>query len=223
MTKITSFYTSSVGRKLLMGLTGFFLCSFLVIHLYINLFLLKQDLGSEFDLYADFMATYPLIRPLEIVLFAGFLLHAFVGTWLWITNRVARPARYRVNRAGENSTLSSRWGFWTGAFVLAFLVIHVNTFFVRSRFFADGETMYARVREAFGNPWYVGFYLVALVFLAFHLKHGFQSAFQTFGLGKGKYEKLIDAFAVLFWLLIPILFAVLPLYFLWAHSPGHTP
>jgi len=223
MTKIASFYSSSVGRKLLMGLTGFFLCSFLVLHLYINLFLLKQDQGSEFDLYAEFMATYPLIRPLEILLFAGFLLHAFVGTWLWITNRMARPERYSVNRASENSTLASRSAFVTGAFVFAFLVVHVNTFFVRSRFFADGQTMSARVREAFQSPWYVAFYLVALVFLAYHLKHGFQSAFQTFGWRKGKYERWIDVLAVLFWLLIPVLFAVLPVYFLWAQSQGHRP
>ena len=217
MNKIASFTTSSVGRKLLMGLTGFFLCSFLIVHLYLNLFLLKQDHGSTFDLYADFMATYPLIRPLEIVLFAGFLLHAFVGGWLWISNRLARPVRYAVNRPAENSTLSSRTAFWTGTFVLIFLVIHVNTFFVSSRFFPDGLSMHERVYEAFQSPLYVTFYLVALAFLAYHLKHGVQSAFQTFGLRHRKYETLIAAIAVLFWLIIPIAFAVLPLYFLLAH------
>ena len=217
MNKIASFTTSSVGRKLLMGLTGFFLCSFLLVHLYLNLFLLKQDRGSTFDSYADFMATYPLIRPLEIILFAGFLLHAFVAVWLWIANRLARPVRYAVNRPSENSTLSSRTAFWTGTFVLIFLVIHVNTFFVSSRFFPSGISMYERVCEAFQSPLYVSFYLVALALLAYHLKHGVQSAFQTFGLKRKKYETLITATALVFWLMLPIAFAVLPLYFLLAH------
>jgi len=217
MNKIASFYTSSVGRKLLMGLSGFFLLSFLVVHLYINLFLLKQDRGATFDAYAEFMATYPLIRPLEIILFAGFLLHAIVGGWLWLTNRMARPVHYAVNRASENSTLASRTAFWTGSFVFLFLVIHVNTFFVRSRFFPDGTTMYERVEDAFRSPLYVCFYLVALVFLGYHLKHGVQSAFQTLGLNDARYAWAVTAIGVVFWLLFPIAFAVLPLYFLLAH------
>jgi len=201
----------------MMGLSGLFLCSFLVVHLFINLFLFKQDGGATFDVYGEFMATYPLIRPLEWILFGGFLLHAFVGIWLWITNRQARPERYAVNRASENSTLASRIGFITGAFVLVFLVVHINTFFVKSRFFPDGRTMYEIVVQAFQSPVYVGFYVVALVFLAYHLRHGFQSAFQTLGIRFEKYQPLIDAVGVVFWLLIPLAFAALPLYFLCVH------
>jgi succinate dehydrogenase / fumarate reductase cytochrome b subunit len=217
MGKITSFYTSSVGRKLLVGLTGLFLCSFLVVHLYVNLFLFKQDSGQTYGVYSEFLATYPLIRPLEWILFAGFLLHAFIGGWLWITNRSARPRRYKVNRASDNSTLSSRVAFWTGSFVLVFLVIHINTFFITSRFRDTGETLYKIVVEAFKNPVYDAFYVIAMGFLAYHLKHGFQSAFQTFGLRNKKYRLLIDIVAVIFWLLIPIGFAFMPLYFLWVH------
>jgi succinate dehydrogenase / fumarate reductase cytochrome b subunit len=220
MNRITNFYTSSVGRKLLMGLTGLFLCSFLVIHLYINLFLFKGDGGNSFDVYAEFLATYPLLRPLEIILFAGFLLHAVIGTWLWIVNRRVRPRNYAVNTASDTSALSSRIAFITGAIVAVFLVVHIKTFFVTSRFFPTGKTMYEIVAEAFRNPWYVAFYLIALVFLGYHLKHGVQSAFQTFGLRTGKYQGLIDLIAVIFWLIIPLGFAVIPLYFLWAHLTG---
>ena len=145
MGKLSNFLTSSVGRKLMMGLSGLFLCSFLVVHLFINLFLFKQDGGATFDVYGEFMATYPLIRPLEWILFGGFLLHAFVGIWLWVTNRQARPQRYAVNKASENSTLASRIGFITGAFVLVFLVVHINTFFVRSRFFSNGKTPASKI------------------------------------------------------------------------------
>jgi succinate dehydrogenase / fumarate reductase cytochrome b subunit len=200
-----------------MGLTGFFLCSFLVVHLYINLFLFKQDAGGTFDAYSEFMATYPLIRPLEVVLFLGFILHAVVGVWLWITNRMARPRRYEVNRASESSTLASRTAFVTGSIVLLFLVIHINTFFVQSRFFPTGKTMYQIVEEEFKSPLYDAFYVVAIAFLAYHLKHGFQSAFQTFGIRHEKYQRLIDIAAILFWLVIPLGFIAMPLYFLCTH------
>jgi succinate dehydrogenase / fumarate reductase, cytochrome b subunit len=217
MNKTTAFLTSSVGRKLLMALSGLFLCSFLVVHLYINLFLLAGDKGAAFDTYAEFMATYPLLRPVEIVLFLGFLLHAFIGIWLWLSNRRARPVRYQVLRASDNSALSSRIMWITGTVVALFLVIHINGFFVQSRFFPNGQTMYEIVAGAFKNPWLDVFYLLALGFLGYHLKHGFQSTFQTFGIRNAKYQTLIDIIAIIFWLIIPITFAVMPFYFLWAH------
>lgn len=217
MNQTMAFLTSSVGRKLLMGLSGLFLCSFLAVHLYLNLFLFKTDGGATFDAYSEFMATYPLIRPLEIVLFLGFLLHAFIGIWLWLYNRRARPVRYEVLRASDSSALSSRIMWVTGLVVTVFLVLHINTFFVQSRFFPQGRTMYEIVAEAFKNPWLDVFYLVALGFLGYHLKHGFQSAFQTFGLRHKKYQRLIDVVGIIFWLIIPIAFAAMPLYFLWAH------
>jgi succinate dehydrogenase / fumarate reductase cytochrome b subunit len=217
MNKTTAFLTSSVGRKLLMALTGFFLFSFLIVHLYINLFLFMKDGGATFDQYAEFMATYPLLRPLEIVLFAGFLLHGAVGAWLWITNRGVREPRYRVNKPGETSAVSSRIAFWTGVAVTAFLVIHVNAFFVQSRFFPDGRTMYAYVAEAFRSPLIVGIYVFAMIPLGYHLRHGFQSAFQTLGIRVGRYQRWIDLVGILFWLVIPVCFAAMPLYFFWAH------
>jgi succinate dehydrogenase / fumarate reductase, cytochrome b subunit len=217
MNKTATLLASSVGRKIVMSLTGFFLFSFLIVHLYINLFLFKQDTGATFDVYAEFMATYPLLRPVEIVLFAGFLLHAFVGGWLWLTNRSVRPVAYKVNRASDSSTLASRIAFWTGTVVAIFLVVHVNTFFVQSRFFPDGRPMYKLVAEAFKSPLYDLFYIVALGFLAYHLKHGFQSAFQTLGVREQRYQRLIDIIGIFFWLVLPICFAAMPLYFLLAH------
>ena len=217
MDRITRLYTSSVGRKLIVGGTGFFLCTFLVVHLYVNLFLFKRDGGETFELYADFLATYPLVRPIEWLLFGGLLIHAFVGAWLWVKNKQTRPKNYAENKASENSTFTSRFAFVTGSVVFIFLVIHINTFFVKSRFFNNGMTMYDRVIEAFSHPWYDIFYIVSIVFLGYHLKHGFQSAFQTFGIRHEKYQRLIDAIAVVFWLLIPLGFASIPLYFLWAH------
>jgi succinate dehydrogenase / fumarate reductase cytochrome b subunit len=217
MKKILAFFSTSVGRKLLMGLSGLFLCSFLVVHLYINLFVLKSDTGQTFDVYAEFMSTYPLMRPLEIVLFAGFLLHMILGIWLWYVNRKVRPRGYAVNRASDTSALSSRIMWVTGGFVLVFLVLHVNAFFVRSRFFPHDQTMYEIIRDAFQSPATVVFYLVALVFLAYHLRHGWQSSFQTFGLLNGTYKGLIEAIGVVFWLLIPAGFAMIPIVVFLSH------
>ncbi len=224
MLKTATFVNSTVGRKVIVALSGLFLCSFLVIHLYINLFALKADrseIHGEFNTYAHFMATYPLLRPLEWVLFGGFLLHAILGIVLAIKNRQARPVRYEANSPNENSSWISRLSWFTGLFVGVFLVIHINTFFVQSRSFfgnppMDERPMIELIKDAFSSPGYVAFYMIALVFLALHLKHGIQSAFQTLGLRVGKYQRLIETVGVIFWLLIPIGFALVPLYFLFA-------
>ena len=108
MSKITTFYTSSVGRKLLVGLSGFFLCGIPGVPPLHQLFLLKQDAGQTFNVYSEFLSTYPLLRPLEIVLFLLFLVHAFLALWLWFVNRRVRPREYAVMRASDNSKLESR-------------------------------------------------------------------------------------------------------------------
>lgn len=218
MGKTTTFLASSVGRKMTVALSGLFLCSFLIVHLGINLFALKakSDGGAEFNTYAHFMATHPVIKPLEWILFAGFLLHAILGLFLAVKNRQARPERYEVNKAGENSTWTSRFAWFTGLFVGVFLVVHIKTFFWESRFIRD-QPMINFIVEAFSSPAYVAFYMVALVFLAYHLKHGFQSALQTFGVRAGRYRSMIEWLGVFFWLIIPIGFAIIPLYFLFAY------
>ncbi len=213
MRRTTSFLRSSVGKKLVMALSGLFLASFLVIHLYINLFLFVRDDGREYDAYAEFMATYPLLRPLEIVLFAGFLLHGAVGIWLWVMNRRARPVKYALYKAGATSELPSRIMWVTGLIVAVFLIFHIQEFFIVSRFLSPGRSMYDIVAEAFTNPWTVALYLVALALLGYHLYHGFQSAFQTFGVRHKHYRRVIDWVAALFWLVIPLGFAAMPLYF----------
>jgi succinate dehydrogenase / fumarate reductase cytochrome b subunit len=99
--------------------------------------------------------------------------------------------------------------------VFIFLVVHLRTFWVTTRFQHDlYPSMYETVRTAFADPLYTLFYVVAMGVLAFHLRHGFQSAFQTFGLKTKKYGGIIEAAGVLFWLLIPVGFATVPVFFL---------
>lgn len=206
-------YSSSVGQKLLVGLTGLFLCTFLIVHLSGNTLLFRNDGGAAFNQYSHFMATNLGIRILEVGLTLGFLLHIFFSLRVWWHNRSSRPEEYRRNKPSENSTLVSRTTIVTGSAVFIFLVVHLKSFFVPSRLTGDPRPMYDLVAEAFRSPLYDGFYLVALALLGFHLRHGFQSAFQTFGLRPGL-RPIVDAIAILFWLIIPIGYATMPVYFL---------
>jgi succinate dehydrogenase / fumarate reductase cytochrome b subunit len=212
---LTDVYASSIGKKLTVGLTGALLCAFLVVHLVGNLLLFKGDGGASFDAYAEFLPSLTIIRVIEWGLFGIFLLHAVTGLLFWTRNRSARPEGYAVNRKNENSDPFSRMMFLTGSIVFIFLVIHLKTFWVPARFGETGQfSMYSIVTGAFSSPVYVGFYVVAMVLLAFHLRHGFQSAMQTFGLRNRKYTGLIDLAGMIFWLAIPVSFATIPIYFL---------
>lgn len=215
MGMLSTLYHSSVGKKFLMGLTGFFLCSFLIVHLTGNFLLFKNDGGAAFDAYGQFMSTNFVIRTMEIVLFAGFIGHLATGTLVWLKNRGARPQKYVANAASENSTWVSRTMFLTGSVVFIFLVVHLRSFWVPARFFhAENPSMYTLVRIAFKDPTYCAFYILAMVLLALHLRHGFQSAFQTFGVKNQKYAPAIHFVSMIFWLLVPIGFISMPVYFL---------
>jgi succinate dehydrogenase / fumarate reductase cytochrome b subunit len=211
MNAFFTFINSSVGKKLLMSLTGIFLSVFLIVHLAGNLLVLKSDGGEMFNAYAHFMGGNPLIRTLEIGLFLFILLHIVNGIRIWLQNRKARGKQYDVYKLEENTTLQSRMMAVSASLVLLFLVVHLRKFWVPARF--EGEqNMAGLVLTTFRDPFYVVFYVVALAILAYHLRHGFQSAFQTLGWKTKRYSGIIEFVAVLFWLVIPIGFAVIPLY-----------
>ena len=215
MGTLSKMYQSSIGKKLAMGLTGLFLCIYLVVHLAGNLLLLKQDGGAAFDRYAELLPSFLIIQIIEYVLYAVFLGHIITGTVLWVKNKKARPEKYAVNKPQENSSFFSRTMFLSGSIVFIFLVVHMRTFWVASRFQHDKyPSMYTIAKTAFSSPIYSLFYVVAITLLAFHLRHGFQSAFQTFGIKHQKYTPLIEFVGMIFWLLIPAGFAYIPLYFL---------
>jgi succinate dehydrogenase / fumarate reductase cytochrome b subunit len=216
MNGTTSALTSSIGKKLIMGATGLFLCIFLVVHLSGNLLLFKNDDGAAFNQYSEFMSTNGLIRVMEIILFLGFAFHILDGLVLTLRNRSARPTRYIANSPSANSNWMSRNMGITGSIVFVFLAVHLNTFFVQQRLLETQESMYRAVVAAFQtgwNGWYWAFYLVAMILLGFHLNHGFQSAFQSLGLSHQRYTPLIEALGLLFSIIIPTGFAIIPIYF----------
>jgi succinate dehydrogenase / fumarate reductase cytochrome b subunit len=215
MNKFTALYRSSVGKKVIMSLSGLFLCTFLIVHAAVNLFLFK---GPEaYNTASHFMSSNIVIRLIEVVLFVGLVAHMVSGVVVWIQNRMTRPVGYQMYRLKDNTKLSSRTPMLTtsASLVAFFLVSHLLTFWIPTRFGADLKLPYDMVADAFSQQSMAVFYMIAVAFLGFHLKHGFQSGFQTLGLTNKQYQWLIDSVAVIFWLIIPLAFASMPAYFLW--------
>jgi succinate dehydrogenase / fumarate reductase, cytochrome b subunit len=218
MSKKSGFLSSSIGKKIIMGLTGLFLISFLVIHCFLNSLIFFNDGGLIFNEGAHFMATNWLIRAMEIVLFLGLILHIVQSLILTLENRKARPVGYNRFNGAANSTWYSRSMGLLGTLILIFLIVHLANFWVKSRFTgiqgedANGrEDLYGIMVEVFKYPWIVVLYCISMVSLAFHLLHGFQSAFQTLGLNHKRYTPYIKKFGVAFSIGIPLIFAAMPL------------
>lgn len=245
-------FTSSIGRKIVMALTGLFLCLFLVVHLIGNLQLIKDDGGYAFNKYALFMTTNPLIKTISYGLYAMILLHAIKGLYLAFSNYNARKNKYGVSAGNANSKWSSRNMAILGSIILVFIGIHMGDFWRKYKFgetiewkeynedytsgkitvkafnasadqmmyHKDGENfhtfvgkdLYGAVWLGFSEWWISLFYIVSMAVLAFHLLHGFQSAFQTLGVNHPRYTPLIKGIGVLFSVAVPLLFALIPLY-----------
>lgn len=219
MSWISKTFSSSIGRKIVMSLTGLFLCSFLVVHLVGNLQLFKGDEGLAFNAYSEFMSHNPVIRTLEIGLVLGFGFHIYEGLLLAYKNRAARSSRYVSFRIEQNSPWHSRSMALLGTIVLFFLVVHLYNFFGTLRFGENpvdvngNENAYALVVSAFSNPFYVALYVVGQLALLYHLLHGFASAFQTLGLTHRKYTPAIRFVGYAFSVLVSAGFAAMPIYF----------
>lgn len=225
MSWLTNFFTSSLGRKVIMSLTGIFLITFLVVHLIGNLQLLLHDGGDQFNIYAAFMTTNPLIKTTSYLLYFGILLHAVQGWLIWSKNRAARGSqRYAVHvtRATNTNASAAKNMGWLGTIIAVFLVLHLYQFWLQMKLGTldpvtiDGETvknLYIPVAAAFSNIGYVIFYVVCMIVIAFHLYHGFQSAFQTLGLNHRRWSPLIKLVGTIYSILIPLGFAIIPIYF----------
>lgn len=198
---------SSVTKKFIMALAGLFLLMFLPIHLVINLMLLKSD-PEPFNKAAHFMATFPVIKVIEIVLILAILVHIANGIYLQIQNWLARPVGYAGGNKSETSFFS-RFMIWTGAAVLTFLVFHFfNFYFIRLGFVeGDPENFYAVVHNLFKIPAYNYIYLVCFALLGLHLYHAFSSAFQTLGLNHRFWTPVVKVAALIYAIVLPLGFA----------------
>lgn len=218
MSKKSGFLYSSIGKKVVMGLTGLFLIAFLLVHCFINSLIFFNDGGLTFNIGADFMAHNWLIRAGELVLFAGLIIHVFQALVLTLENKKARPVGYAQINGSANSSWYSRSMGLLGTLLLIFLIIHLAHFWVKSRFTglpgedANGnENLYAVMQTTFTQLWVVVLYCLSMISLAYHLMHGFQSAFQTLGLNHKKYTPLIKKTGLAFSIIIPVIFALMPI------------
>ncbi len=253
MSKSKPVFSSSIGKKLIMSLTGIFLCLFLVVHLVGNLQLFKDDAGLAFNKYAYFMTHFTPIKVVSYLLYASVIVHVIYAITLSMKNKAARPIGYAKYDGQANSKWNSRNMGILGTVILVFLATHMSNFWWKfhndevpyieyrtdlatgqttarelqaSEFHDYQETvennvqilkardLYKQVDFAFKNVALVALYVIAMAALAFHLIHGFQSAFQTLGFNHRRYIGIIRVIGVwVFGVLIPIGFVLMPLFF----------
>jgi succinate dehydrogenase / fumarate reductase, cytochrome b subunit len=210
---------SSITKKIWMALLGLFLMVFLVVHLGINLCLLRDDSGEWFNAAAHFMGTNYIIKVFEVILFAGFILHILLGIILQVQNWMSRPVRYEVTNKTYTPFLS-KYMIYTGGIVFIFLIIHFfNFYFIKlgwvDGIMKDGEPdFFAEAIVLFSQPVYSILYIVLFVVLAFHLNHAFQAACQSLGLNHKKYTPAFKIFGTIYSIVIPLGFIIIPIYFL---------
>ena len=205
------FLGSSVTKKLVVALAGLFLIVFLLVHLAINLLLLKSD-PNVFNSAAEFMAGNIVLKVFEVVLLLVFFVHIYLSVILQIQNWMARPTNYKVGNHSQTSFFSN-YMIYLGGIILIFLVLHFFHFFFIKIGWVEGDSdnFYAIAHDLFKLPLYIAIYIVSFFALSFHLHHAFQSAFQTMGLNHQKYTPAIKFFGLAYSILIPAGFAVIPL------------
>jgi succinate dehydrogenase / fumarate reductase cytochrome b subunit len=219
MHRLSSIATSTVGRKILNGLTGVLLCIYILVHMVANTLIIFNP--TAFNLYAHFLAGLgPLLIVIEILLLAVFVIHAITAISVWWSKQKARPDGYRkVTGAGGPSrkTFSSMTMIYGGVIMIAFLVWHVATmkYGAHEVFVHNGKEMhdlYHTVVGQFSQGWVVILYEIVMITVGFHLWHGFWSAFQSLGVNHPKYTPIINAVGYVFAIVIAVGFLAVPPY-----------
>jgi succinate dehydrogenase / fumarate reductase cytochrome b subunit len=225
------FFTSSIGKKLLISVTGLFLILFLLEHLAVNLLIVFDSSGNLFNQAAHMLETNPIIRIIEPVLLIGFILHIILTMAISIQNQIQLGKnhsgfkRYKVRESSAGSSWISRNMIILGTFVLAFLVVHLINFFWKMRFsgdlllaevVTDGVVMknaYALVVATLSHSYTtVVIYVIGAIALGLHLYHGVWSAFQTIGLSNKKWRRILNVIGILFSILVAVGYAFIPLF-----------
>ena len=226
---MSGFLKSSIGRKIAMALSAFFLMVFILQHFAINILsVFNPDLFNE---ASHFMGNNPLVQfVLQPVLIFGVVFHFVMGFVLEFKNKASRNVSYAVNNGNANSTWMSRNMIYSGGFILIFLVIHfidfwipeINTKYVlgdSSGLLADGSDYryFEELQHKFIPLWRVLLYCAGFVSLSLHLLHGFSSAFQSVG-ANNKYTQALKGFGKAYAVLIPLGFIVIALFHFFNNS-----
>ena len=196
------FFSSSVGTKFLIGVTGLLLFAYLILHLAGNaIIFFGQD---AFNKYSHALISNPLIVPVEIGLLLVFLLHIYKAIRMWIGNEAARPVGYtKKAMAGHTSrkSFASSTMIFSGLLIAIFVLIHVQQFKFGSFYLVEGSDavrdLYRTEVEVFQQPVWVAFYVIATLLVALHLRHGISSAFQSLGLDHPTYTQKIVTWGII--------------------------
>ena len=215
-----SYFNSTIFRKTLAGLSGFFLVLFLLGHLLGNLqlFIPGEDGQKQFNEYALFMTTNPAVKILAVLTYSSIILHTVLTLFLVFQSSNARDVKYLQSSGSANSTWGSKNMAVLGTLILVFIVIHMKSFWYEMHFGVIGldpwgnKDLYTVTVTAFNELWYVLFYVLSMVVLAIHLKHGVESVFQTLGIKTRRYVSFIHKSAYGFALIVPAAFASIPIY-----------
>ncbi len=202
------------------GLSGFFLVLFLLGHLLGNLqlFIPGEDGQKQFNEYALFMTTNPAVKILSVLTYSSIILHTILTLFLVFQSSNARDVKYLQSSGNANSTWGSKNMAVLGTLILVFIVIHMKSFWYEMHFGVIGldpwgnKDLHTVTVTAFNELWYVLFYVLSMVVLAIHLKHGVESVFQTLGIKTRRYVSLIHKAAYGFALIVPAAFASIPIY-----------
>ncbi|MEE2670920.1 MAG: succinate dehydrogenase cytochrome b subunit [Bdellovibrionota bacterium] len=211
-----NYFTSSIGKKQIMALTGFGLIGFTLTHLAGNFLILVG--ADAFNVYAYKLTSNPLIYVAEAALAGMFLGHVVLAVLLKLENMAARPKSYFTKvKTGRGETLASSTMPYTGLVLLAFIIIHLLNFKFGTNYdtTVDGVAMrdlYKTVVEYFANPLYVAWYVFAMLCLGLHTSHGFQSMFQTWGLNHPKYTPAIQTISMAYGVFVAIGFSSLAIF-----------
>ena len=215
-----SYFNSTIFRKTLAGLSGFFLVLFLLGHLLGNLqlFIPGEDGQKQFNEYALFMTTNPAVKILSVLTYSSIILHTVLTLFLVFQSSNARDVKYLQSSGNANSTWGSKNMAVLGTLILIFIVIHMKSFWYEMHFGVIGldpwgnKDLHTVTVTAFNELWYVLFYVLSMVVLAIHLKHGVESVFQTLGIKTRRYVSLIHKAAYGVALIVPAAFASIPIY-----------
>jgi succinate dehydrogenase / fumarate reductase cytochrome b subunit len=199
---------SSIGKKLLMALTGLAFCGFLAGHLAGNLTIYGGK--DAFNSYAEHLhALGPVLTLMEWGLLVFAVVHVCTGLTLFYQNLAARSSRYVVNKRAGGRTIGSMTMPYTGIILLAFVIFHLINFHFVDK---TNTTIYQIVDQAFESPLYVVIYILAMIVAALHVSHGLWSAFQTIGVNHTKYMPFIMALSIMFSLAVGFGFGIIPIY-----------
>ena len=200
--------SASVGKKLLMAVTGLGFCGFLLGHLTGNLFIYGG--AQAFNAYAEHLHSLgPLVTAAEIGLLLFALVHVTTGLVLFVQNQRARPTAYAVKKSGGGRSVGSATMPYTGLILLAFVIFHLLNFHFVDK---TGTTIHAIVVAAFAKPGYLVIYVLAMIVLAIHISHGFWSACQTLGANHPKYMPFLMKLSVALSLAFGFGFGIIPVF-----------